>query len=93
LQTYTPNPSDYCRAQAYEKKMAISFFVYFGAQNNNIHTIYKQTSVFVLIFFHVVVLVLLAKQQQNKIVNLYIYIRSQYTMLGPWIIVEVVITP
>jgi hypothetical protein len=40
--------------------------------NNKIHTIYKQTSVFVL--------VLLAKQQQQKKTS--IYIRSQYAM--PW---------
>jgi hypothetical protein len=39
--------------------------IYFGTHNNKIHTIYKQTSV--------VVLVLLAKQQQPKIVNLYTF--------------------
>jgi hypothetical protein len=32
------------------KKMTILFFVYFGTHNNKIHTIYKQTSVFVFIF-------------------------------------------
>jgi hypothetical protein len=52
--------------QAYQKS-TILFFVYFGTHNNKIHTIYKPTSVFV--FFHVVVLVLLAKQQQKKIFN------------------------
>jgi hypothetical protein len=36
------------KAQAYEKKITILFLVYFG--NNKIHTIYKQTSVFVLSF-------------------------------------------
>jgi hypothetical protein len=41
----------------------------FGTHNKKIHTIYKQTSVFVLV--HIVVLVLLAKQQQQKIVNLH----------------------
>jgi hypothetical protein len=50
--------------------MTILFFVYFGTYNNKIHTIYKQTSV--------VVLVLLEKQQQQKSS---IYIRSQYAML------------
>jgi Na+/melibiose symporter-like transporter len=30
--------------------MTILFFVYFGKHNKKIHTIYKQTSVFVLIF-------------------------------------------
>jgi hypothetical protein len=54
-----------------QKKMTILFFVYFGTHNNKIHTIYKQTSVFVLVFSHVVVLVLLPKQQQQKSVNLY----------------------
>jgi hypothetical protein len=43
--------------------MTILFFVYFGTHNNKIHTIYKQTNVFVLF--------LLAKQQQQKIVILY----------------------
>jgi hypothetical protein len=38
------------KAQAYAKKMTIVFFRYFGTHNNKIHTIYKQTSVFVLIF-------------------------------------------
>jgi hypothetical protein len=33
------------------KQMTVLFFVYFGTHNNKIHTIYKQTSVFVLIFF------------------------------------------
>jgi hypothetical protein len=57
------------KAQAYEKK-TILFLVYFGTHHNNkIHTIFKQTSVFV--FFHFVVLLLLAKQQQQKIVDLY----------------------
>jgi hypothetical protein len=37
------------KAQPY-KKMTILFFVYFGTHNNKIHTIYKQASVFVLIF-------------------------------------------
>jgi hypothetical protein len=47
------------------------FFVYFGTHNHKIHTIYKQTSVLVFFnFFHVVVLVLYAKQQQQKIVDL-----------------------
>jgi hypothetical protein len=32
-----------------KKKMTILFFVYFGTHNNKIHTIYKQTSIFVLI--------------------------------------------
>jgi hypothetical protein len=40
---------------------------YIGTHNNKIHTIYKPTSVFVLVFFHVVVSVLLAKQQQQQI--------------------------
>jgi hypothetical protein len=31
-------------------KMTILFFVYFGTHNNKIHKIYKQTSVFVLVF-------------------------------------------
>jgi hypothetical protein len=44
--------------------MMILFFVYFGTHNHKIHTIiYKQPNVFVL--------VLLAKQQQQKIVNLF----------------------
>jgi hypothetical protein len=33
-----------------QKKMTILFFVYFGTHNNKIHTFYKQTRVFVLIF-------------------------------------------
>jgi hypothetical protein len=37
------------KAQAY-KKMTILFFVSFGTHNNKIHRIYKQTSVFILIF-------------------------------------------
>jgi hypothetical protein len=51
--------------------MTILFFVYFGTHNNNISTIYKQTSIFDFCFdiSHGVVLVLLAKQQQQKIVN------------------------
>jgi hypothetical protein len=52
-------------------KKNYDFFVYFGTHNNKIHTIYKQTSVFVVIFFIVDILVLLAKQQQQKSVNLY----------------------
>jgi hypothetical protein len=44
------------------KKITILFFMYFGTHSNKIHTIY---------FVHVVVLLLLAKQQQLKIVNLY----------------------
>jgi hypothetical protein len=51
------------KAQAYDKKMTILYFVHFGTHNTKIYTIYKQTSV--------VVLVLLAKQQQQIIVNLY----------------------
>jgi hypothetical protein len=43
------------------KIITILFLVYFGTHNNKIHTIYKETSVFVLVFFYVVVLVLLAK--------------------------------
>jgi hypothetical protein len=38
------------KVQKFEKKMTILFFVYFGTYNNKIHTIYKQTSVFVLVF-------------------------------------------
>jgi hypothetical protein len=38
--------------------MKILFFVYFGTHNNKIPTIYKKTSVFVLL--------LLAKQQQQN---------------------------
>jgi hypothetical protein len=38
------------KAQAHEKKITILFFVYFGTHINKIHTIYKQTSVFDLIF-------------------------------------------
>jgi hypothetical protein len=56
-------------------------FVHFGTHNNKIHTIYKQASVFVLIFSIFVVLLLLAKQQQKKSS---FYIWSQYAMLGPW---------
>jgi hypothetical protein len=51
--------------------MTILFLVYFGTHNNKVHTIFKKTSVFVLIFFHGVVYLLLAKQQQQKIVILY----------------------
>jgi hypothetical protein len=53
---------DCSKTQTYEKKIKILFFVYFGTQSNKIHAIYKQTSVFVLI--------LLAKQQQERIVIL-----------------------
>jgi hypothetical protein len=48
-----------------KKKMTILFFVYFGTHNNKIHTIYKQTSVFVVIFSMLMVLLLLAKQHQQ----------------------------
>jgi hypothetical protein len=41
---------DTSKAQAYEKKITILFFVCFGTHNNKFHTIYKQTSVFVSIF-------------------------------------------
>jgi hypothetical protein len=44
-----------------------------GMHNSKIHTIYKQTSVFVL------VLVLSPKQKQHSS----IFIRSQYAILGP----------
>jgi hypothetical protein len=57
--------------------MTLLFFVYFGTHNNKIHTIYKQTSVFVVIFS---MLILLAKKQRQKNVNLY---TIQYAMLGP----------
>jgi hypothetical protein len=46
--------------------MKILFFVYFGTQNNKIHTIYKKNQCFYFDLFHVVVLLLLAKQQQQK---------------------------
>jgi hypothetical protein len=46
----------YCKAQAYEEKKTILFFVYFGTHNNKFHTIYKQTSVFVLLLLKIVIL-------------------------------------
>jgi hypothetical protein len=62
-----------------KKIITILFFVYFVTHSNKIHTIYKQTRVF-LGFFHVDVLFSLAKQQQQKSVNLYTILGS---MLGP----------
>jgi hypothetical protein len=67
------------QGRSIQKKITILFFDYFGTHNNKIHTIYKQTSFFCFDFFHVVVLVLLVKQQQKSS----IYIRSQYAEQGP----------
>jgi hypothetical protein len=52
-----------------KKNMTILFFVYFDMHNNKINTIYNQC--FCFDFFHVGVLVVLAKQQQQIIVNLH----------------------
>jgi hypothetical protein len=47
------------------KKNDDFFFVNFGTHNNKIHTIYKQTCVFVLIFF-MFLFCFISKQQQQK---------------------------
>jgi hypothetical protein len=58
-----------CQCPSIRKKNDDLFYT------NKIHTIYKQTSVFVLIF-SMLLLLLTAK--------ISFYIRSQYAMLGPW---------
>jgi hypothetical protein len=56
----------YKSSPSIRKKMTILFFVYFGTHNNKIHTIYKKNHCFCYDLFHVVVLLLLAKRQQQK---------------------------
>jgi hypothetical protein len=54
------------RPKAYEKKMTILFFVYFGTHNNKIHTIYKKTSVFVLICSMLLFICFYKQSSNNK---------------------------
>jgi hypothetical protein len=63
------------------KKMTDLFFVYFGTHINKIHRIYKQTSVFVLVFS--MLLFWFYKESRNNKKSS-IYFRCQYAMLGPW---------
>jgi hypothetical protein len=53
------------KAQAYQKKMTILVFVYFGTHNSKIYTFYKQTRDFVFIF-SMLLFCFYSKQQQQK---------------------------